>query len=124
VSTESHRCYLLSCDHCATGYAEDTAGYVLHFDTPDDAIEHAEGAGWRLTGTGDIHCPRCVTHFECTHNGHALSDWMVCACRGVIPDHARFGCGLFRFCQREHCDHYVTATLAALPETHEPIPGR
>ncbi|MGI5131619.1 hypothetical protein ACQEVB_32780 [Pseudonocardia sp. CA-107938] len=125
MSIESHRCYVLTCDTC--NYVCDTdgdAGYIVHFDTPDEALDHVAADGWTVTEDGLIHCPRCTAIRECGTHGHQLSDWHPCYCQGRIPDHALFGCGLFRFCHRPGCDHLDTADLHSLPVADEPTrPG-
>lgn len=124
MSIEAHRCYVLTCDNCNYICDVDNAGYIVHFDTPDQAMESAAADGWGVTETGLLHCPTCIARHLCESDGHHMSPWWPCMCKGRIPDHALFGCGLFRFCERG-CPHVENTTLAALPVTDEPTrPGR
>jgi hypothetical protein len=115
---------MVTCDTCRATFDEAGADYVVHFDTEDDAIRYITEHGWQLTDTGDPICFRCAATALCARDGHQYSEWTPCACHGAIPDHALFGCGLFRICWRDGCEHYETRTLAQLPTTQEPTtPG-
>jgi hypothetical protein len=124
VSIQRITCYMVTCDDCRTGFDEPGADYVVHFDTPDDALGYITECGWELTESGSPICHHCAADRRCSRDGHQFSQWHPCACRGAIPDHALFGCGLFRFCQRDGCGHIENRTLAQLPTTQEPTtPG-
>lgn len=111
-------CYIVTCTDCRTVFDETGSDLIVHFDTPDQAIAYVTEHGWTFTDAGDPRCHRCTTHIRCARDGHDYSPWHPCHCRGQIPDHALFGCGLFRFCH--DCAHHETATLATLPTTAEP----
>jgi hypothetical protein len=118
MSIERTRCYIVTCDTCHTTFDETGADYVVHFDTPDEAIGYITEHGWTLTDTGEPRCHRCTTASHCARDGHDYTHWHPCACQGHIPDHTLYGCGLFRYCR--DCDHHETATLADLPTVEEP----
>ncbi|QYN36252.1 hypothetical protein K1T35_02660 [Pseudonocardia sp. DSM 110487] len=118
MSIDHTRCYVVTCDTCRTTFDETGADYVVHFDTPDEAIGYITEHGWTLTDSGEPRCLRCTARIGCDRDGHDFSLWHPCACNGRIPDHALYGCGLLRFCFA--CDHHETATLATLPTTAEP----
>ena len=126
MSIEKVTCFTIACDGCRLVFDEDTDGHSVHFDSPDAALAYiTEEAGWVVTTNGHIQCPRCWATLVCDQHGHAYSPWHPCACHGRYADHALFGCGLFRYCQRPGCDHFGLATLAALPTIDEPThPGR
>jgi len=110
-------CYSITCTVCRTSYEEDDR--EVHFESADDAISAVtQHAGWTLTEAGNPVCHRCTADIRCARDGHDYSPWYPCACHGRIPDHALFGCGMFRFCH--DCDHHETATLATLPTIEEP----
>ncbi len=111
-------CYVVTCDTCRTAFDHTGADYIVHFDTPDEAISNVTEHGWTLTEAGDPMCDRCTADIRCARNGHDYSPWYPCACHGQIPEHAVFGCGLFRFCH--DCADHETATLAQLPTIEEP----
>jgi hypothetical protein len=120
MSIERQCCYLVVCDSCRASHGEPDSEIVLHFDTPDTAIADAIDAGWQIDTDGHLLCHRCVASAHCTQVGHDYTPWMPCACEGAYPDHALWGCGLLRYCQRTGCEHAESATLAALPTTDEP----
>ena len=118
-------CHFVSCDACRTGLQDDDEGFIPHFDTPEAATDFAADAGWHVDIDGHLYCPRCIATVRCVTDGHDYTPWMPCVCRGRRPDHALFGCGLLRYCQRGGCDAAEAATLATLPTTDEPTtPGR
>jgi hypothetical protein len=118
VSIDRVHCYIVSCDDCRRQFDETGADYVVHFDTADDATTYVTEHGWTLTENGDPRCTRCTARLHCDRDGHDYSPWHPCACQGRVPDHALYGCGLFRFCH--DCDHHETASLADLPTVEEP----
>ena len=120
MSVERHRCFTVACDACRAALEDRDEGYLPHFDTEDAAIAAALDEGWRIDTDGALFCARCLAIATCLTDGHDLSDWTPCACQGQLPDHALWGCGLFRWCRRTHCDHTEAATLATLPTTDEP----
>lgn len=123
MSIDRTACYVVTCDHCRALFDQD-ADYVVHFDTEDDAIAFITEHGWTLTTTGGPICHSCTALIVCGRDGHQYSDWFPCACHGAMPEHALFGCGLFRICWRDGCEHTETRTLAQLPTVEEPTtPG-
>jgi hypothetical protein len=118
MSIDRVHCYIVSCDDCRQRFDETGVDYVVHFDTPDEAIGYITEHGWTLTENGAPRCNRCTASIRCGRDGHDYSPWHPCACQGHIPDHALFGCGLFRYCHT--CDHHEIATLAQLPTVEEP----
>ena len=117
MSIDHTRCYIVTCGACRTTF-DDAGDYIVHFTSPDEAVRYITEHGWTLTDTGDPRCHRCTATIRCAREGHDFSPWYPCACHGAIPDHALYGCGLFRFCH--DCDHTDTATLADLPTVEEP----
>ena len=116
---------MLVCDACRRELEDPDNDFVPHFDTADAATDYALHVGWQLDTDGHTYCHRCVATARCLTDGHDYTVWMPCICRGRHPDHALFGCGLLRYCQRDGCDAAETATLATLPTTDEPTtPGR
>lgn len=125
MSINSRRCYVVTCDACRTGLEDRDEGFIPHFDTEDAALAYALDDGWHIDVDGHLYCRRCVAIAWCLTDGHDYTPWMPCACQGAYPDHALWGCGLLRYCQRDGCDHAESATLASLPTTDEPTtPGR
>ena len=125
MSAEQQTCWVLACDACRTHLQDPDEDYTLHFDTLDAATDYALTVGWQLDTDGHAWCHRCVAIAVCLTDGHDYTPWMPCACNGTHPDHALWGCGLLRYCQRHGCDAAETATLATLPTTDEPTtPGR
>ena len=125
MSIDRRPCYVVSCDACRADLHSDDEGYIPHFDTADAAIGHAADDGWHLDIDGHLYCPTCIAVARCLTDGHDYTPWMPCCCNGSHPDHALFGCGLLRYCQRDGCDAADSATLATLPTTDEPhTPGR
>jgi len=124
MSTRRTTCYVATCDGCRLDFDESgPQGVTLHFDTENDALGAAVADGWQITEAGLLLCRLCLARRLnplCLERGHDYSDWTPCACQGRIPDHALFGCGLFRYCLRDHCDGHDAATLAALPTVDEP----
>jgi len=120
MSAEHRICWVLVCDTCRDQLLDPDEEFVPHFDTVDDATEHALTQGWLLDTDGHTSCHRCVATATCLDEGHDFTPWMPCACHGAHPDHALWGCGLLRYCQRRGCDHAESATLATLPTTDEP----
>jgi hypothetical protein len=122
VSIKPTTCYIVACGECRKPFEDDDG--EIHFDSPEYAVQYISGYGWVLAESGDPICERCVITAICRRDGHRYCDWTPCACHGAIPDHTLFGCGLFRICWRDGCEHYETRTLAQLPTTQEPtIPG-
>ena len=111
---------MLVCDACRRELEDPDNDFVPHFDTADAATDYALHVGWQLDTDGHTYCHRCVATARCLTDGHDYTVWMPCICRGRHPDHALFGCGLLRYCQRDGCDAAETATLATLPTTDEP----
>ena len=120
MSAEHRICWVLVCDTCRDQLQDPDEEFVPHFDTVDDATEHALTVGWLLDTDGHTYCHRCVATATCLDQGHDYTPWMPCACHGAHPDHALWGCGLLRYCQRSGCDAAEAATLATLPTTDEP----
>ena len=120
MSVQRHSCFTLACDACRSPFEEREEQILPHFDTTDAAIAHAVEAGWHLDEDGNLYCDRCIAIATCVAEGHDLTPWMPCVCRGEHPDHALWGCGLLRYCERPGCDHAEQATLASLPTTDEP----
>ena len=125
MSIDRVNCYVVSCDTCGIAYNQTGGdGYIVHFDGPDDAIAAISDCGWTLTENGDPRCLSCTADIRCARNGHDYGPWYPCHCNGCIPDHARFGCGLIRFCEEDGCGHSERTTVAQLPTTTEPAtPG-
>lgn len=124
MSIQKTVCYVVACDNCRAVFDESHADYIVHFDTEDDAIAYISESGWFLTEDGRIECARCATDAICAQRGHDWSDWMPCPCRGTYSGHTTAGCGLLRFCWRDHCGRVESTTLANLPTIDEPIvPG-
>ena len=113
-------CHVAECDACRASLEDHDEAYVPHFDTTDAAIDAAVDQGWILDHDGTLYCPRCVALARCTSDGHDFTPWMPCVCQGSHPDHALWGCGLLRYCERLGCQHAESATLATLPTTDEP----
>jgi hypothetical protein len=113
MSIRAVTCYIVACDG------------EIHFDSPDYAIRYVVNHyGWQLTDTGDPVCHRCAAAALCARDGHQYSEWTPCACHGLVPDYALFGCGLLRACLRDGCEQLEERTLAQLPTTQEPTtPG-
>ena len=120
MSIDRRTCYVAACDACRDVLTDHDEGYVPYFDSPDAATDAALGEGWTLDTDGQLYCPRCIAMAYCATDGHDLTVWMPCVCGGRHPDHALWGCGLLRYCQRIGCQHAETATLATLPTTDEP----
>ena len=120
MSIERRICYVVACDACRAELQNDDEGYIPHFDTSDAATNAAVDEGWHVDVDGRLYCPRCIAIAWCLTDGHDYTVWMPCICQGRHPDHALFGCGLLRYCQRDGCDAAETATLATLPTTDEP----
>ena len=125
MSAEQRVCWVLVCDSCRTDLEDPDNDYVPHFDTLDAATDYALTVGWQLDADGHAWCRSCVVIATCVTDGHDYTPWMPCVCQGREADHALFGCGLLRYCQRDGCDAAEAATLATLPTTDEPhTPGR
>jgi hypothetical protein len=122
MSIQRFHCFVVSCDICHTVFDE-AGDHVIHFDTELEAVNYVADYGWVITETGSPICNRCALVLNCQQDDHAFSDWIPCYCRGRIPDHALFGCGLFRYCRRDGCEQHETSTLAHLPTTDEPSIG-
>ncbi len=120
MSIHQHRCYSVACDACRAALEDPEEGYIPYFDTDDAATAAALERGWRIDSDGALFCDRCVARATCLTDGHDMTVWMPCVCHGSHPDHALWGCGLLRYCQRTGCDHAEAATLASLPTTDEP----
>jgi hypothetical protein len=120
MSIDRRTCYVVNCDACRIGLEDLDEAFIPHFDSPDAANEHAAEKGWHVDIDGNLYCPRCLALARCRTDGHDLTVWMPCVCEGSHPDHALWGCGLLRYCQRDGCQHAETATLATLPTTDEP----
>jgi hypothetical protein len=60
MSIDHTRCYVVTCDTCRTTFDETGADYVVHFDTPDEAIGYITEHGWTLTTDGHPRCDRCT----------------------------------------------------------------
>jgi hypothetical protein len=124
MSIRRTTCYTVACDDCRITFDETHEDYIVHFDTPDDAVAYITEHGWFLDLDGGIHCPRCVDHTICDTIGHQWGFWTPCHCQGAIPVHRIYGCDLHRICTRPGCAHLETANLATLPTIDEPtIPG-
>ena len=52
--------------------------------------------------------------------GHIWGPWIPCHCKGSVPGHHIHGCGLFRICLRDGCNHHQDTTFADLPTVEEP----
>ncbi|MEU6701329.1 hypothetical protein [Pseudonocardia sp. NPDC046786] len=119
-------CYTITCDICATEYDTDGAEErSLHFESEADALANVLADGW-TADAGRLICRTCVhgrNRARCATTGHIWDHWIPCHCRGLIADHALFGCDLYRLCLRPGCDAHDTSTLAALPTTDD-SPGR
>lgn len=119
-------CYSIICDICSSEYDTDgTEERPLHFETAEQALQHITTDGW-TADDGRLICRACVlgrNRARCVFEGHIWCHWTPCHCRGLIPDHALFGCDLYRSCLRPGCDAHETTTLAALPTTDD-APGR
>lgn len=115
MSIERICCYTLACDDCATPADIDNTdiGYLLHFDTDQQALDWAADHSWQITEDGHIRCPRCAAQHLCGTYGHLHTPWQPCPCRGQHPTHQNTGCPLVRVC--EMCGQHDTATLAQLP---------
>ena len=113
MSAEHRICWVLVCDACRGELEYPDGDYTPHFDV---ALE----LGWQLDTDGRTYCHRCVAIAVCLTDGHDLTVWMPCVCHGSHPDHALWGCGLLRYCERPGCDHAESATLATLPTTDGP----
>ncbi len=120
MSAEHRICWVLVCDGCRTELYDPDGEFVPHFDTEDTALAYALDRGWRIDTVGALFCDRCIALALCVADGHDYTPWLPCACQGSHPDHALWGCGLLRYCQRTGCDHAESATLASLPTTDEP----
>ncbi|MDT0351664.1 cryptochrome/photolyase family protein [Pseudonocardia charpentierae] len=85
-----------------------------------------EASSWNSSTLAcGANCCSARTAVELASVATFLPPWMPCVCEGRNPDHALFGCGLLRYCQRDGCDAAEAATLANLPTTDEPrAPGR
>jgi hypothetical protein len=122
MSIQPITCYVVNCAACRTPFDDDNG--EIYFATPDDAIRYITAYGWVLTEAGHPICQRCTATALCRRHGHHFTDRTPCGCLGAIPDHALFGCGLFRVCLREGCGHLEDRTLAQLPTTQQPTtPG-
>jgi hypothetical protein len=125
MSIRRTTCYVVSCDACRNGLEDRDGGYTPHFDTEDTALTAALDLGWRIDTDGAVYCGHCVDIATCLAEGHDYGPWTPCYCRGRFPDHALWGCGLFRTCRRDGCGYTDTSDLAHLPTTDEPhAPGR
>ena len=120
MSAEHRICWVLVCDACRGELEYPDEDYTPHFDNVDQATDVALELGWQLDTDGHTYCHRCVAIAVCLNDGHDLTVWMPCVCQGSHPDHALWGCGLLRYCERPGCDHAEAATLATLPTTDEP----
>ena len=120
MTIQRHRCYTVACDACRTSLEDRHEGYLPHFDTEDTAIASALEQGWRIDTDGNLYCQRCLDLARCLTDGHDYGPWIPCHCHGRIPDHALWGCGLFRTCQRDGCAITEDTDLAHLPTTDEP----
>jgi hypothetical protein len=117
MSIQRVDCYLISCSICRSPY-ETNDGAIL-FWSADEALSYVtEHDGWTVTESGNPICSSCTAGLRCARDGHDYSPWHPCHCAGRIPEHALFGCGLFRFCH--DCDHHENATLATLPTIEDP----
>lgn len=112
-------CYVAECDDCATtaGTDDPDIGYTLHFDSDNEALDHALDIGWTITDNGVLRCHQCTGRASCAPSGHTWDMWHPCYCRGRIPEHASTGCPLIRACT--WCDQVERVTFANLPTTDE-----
>lgn len=115
-------CVTVTCDHCKIVFTDEDGGYQVHFDSVSDAVEHIAHHDWCVTTEGRTICAQCWATQNCQRYAHIWGPWIPCHCQGRIPDHAEHGCGLFRICQRDHCNHHQDTTLAHLPTIDEPTP--
>ncbi|MFC4942351.1 hypothetical protein [Pseudonocardia sp. GCM10023141] len=110
-------CFIVSCDDCRKEFDE-TADYVVHFDTEDDAVNYLAETGWVISESGIVNCPPCSAIQLCDRLGHLWSPWAPCRCKGLLPGHAEHGCGLV--CHCDQCGVSDAITLANLPTIDEP----
>ena len=123
MSIRRETCYVIDCDDCRAVFDEN-GDSIFHFTSPEAAETSATETGWIITPDGRHLCARCWATYACTTFGHAYSIWEPCACRGALPSHSITGCGFYRYCTRQGCDHEQEATLATLPTTDEPHRSR
>jgi hypothetical protein len=120
MSIDRVHCYIVTCDDCRRQFDETGADYVVHFDTGNEAENYITENGWLITTDGRHLCQRCFIHHLCHHTGHVWGPWIPCHCKGSVPGHHLHGCGLFRLCLRDGCNHHQDTTFADLPTVEEP----
>ncbi len=84
-------CWVLVCDRCHDGWLDDAG--LPHFDSKDDAVEHARAAGWVVSANRML-CPQCAFCDVCSIGGHHWSRWTPAgpfpsACHGTWQGRVR-----------------------------------
>lgn len=54
-----HTCYAAVCDECKNDY-ENVYMWTPHFDSPEEAMDEAEGCDWTQLADGTVFCAGCI----------------------------------------------------------------
>ena len=103
MSIQRVTCYIVTCDECRTAFDE-TADYIVYFDSEDEAIRYVIEHGWVHHRDRQPDLPPLHRHRALPTRRPPLQRLDALRLPRRHPDHALFGCGLFRICWRDGCD--------------------